>query len=296
VNLDTVLQTIVDSISLGSLYALYALGIGLIFGVMGLINFAHGELVMIGGYTLFLLADVPWWAALIATLVVVVVFALAIERVAFRPVRGASPTTLLVTSFALSILLQNVAQMSFSALPKSVNVTSALTESFEVGPVVISTLAVVTVATTVVLLVGLVIFLRRTVIGVQMRAAAENFPMARLVGVRANRVIAVAFGMSGLLAGIASFLLVAQTGTVSTTMGVNVVVVAFVATILGGIGSLAGSVLGGFILGTLTIVLQATLPYSVLPFRDALVYALVLAMLILRPSGLVVARSRTARV
>jgi branched-chain amino acid transport system permease protein len=295
-NLDTVLQTIVDSISLGSLYALYALGIGLIFGVMGLINFAHGELVMIGGYTLFLLADVPWWAALIATLAVVVVFALAIERVAFRPVRGASPTTLLVTSFALSILLQNVAQMSFSALPKSVNVTSALTESFEVGPVVISTLAVVTVATTAVLLVGLVIFLRRTVIGVQMRAAAENFPMARLVGVRANRVIAVAFGMSGLLAGIASFLLVAQTGTVSTTMGVNVVVVAFVATILGGIGSLAGAVLGGFILGTLTIVLQATLPYSVLPFRDALVYALVLAMLILRPSGLVVARARTARV
>jgi branched-chain amino acid transport system permease protein len=296
VSLDTVLQTIVDSISLGSLYAIYALGIGLIFGVVGLINFAHGELVMIGGYSLFLLVDIPWWAGLIATLGVVVVFALAIERTAFRPVRGATPTTLLVTSFALSILLQNVAQMSFSALPKSVNITTSLTESFEVGPVVVSTLAVVTVATTVVLLVGLVLFLKRTTIGVQMRAAAENFPMARLVGVRANRVIAVAFAMSGLLAGIASFLLVAQTGSVSTTMGVNVVVVAFVATILGGIGSLAGSVLGGFILGALTIVLQATLPYDVLPFRDALVYALVLAMLILRPRGLVVTRARTARV
>jgi branched-chain amino acid transport system permease protein len=296
VNWDTVLQTIVDAISLGSLYAIYALGIGLIFGVMGLINFAHGELVMIGGYSLFLLADVPLWASLIATLAIVVVFALAIERTAFRPVRGASQTTLLVTSFALAILLQNVAQMSFSALPKSVNVTTTLTESFEVGPVVVSKLAVVTVATTVVLLLALALFLRRTTMGVQMRAAAENFPMARLLGVRANRVIAVAFAMSGLLAGIASFLLVVQTGSVSPTMGVNVVVVAFVATILGGIGSLSGSVLGGFILGALTIVLQATLPYDFLPFRDAFVYGLVLAMLILRPRGLIVARSRTARI
>ena len=129
-----------------------------------------------------------------------------------------------------------------------------------------------------------------------MRAAAENFPMARLMGVRANRVIAAAFAISGVLAAAAAIILVSQTGSVTTTMGVNVVVVAFVATILGGAGSLPGAVLGGRLVGTLTVVLQDTLPLELRPFRDAFVYGLVLAVLVVRPQGLIVSGSRQLRV
>jgi branched-chain amino acid transport system permease protein len=296
VSWETVVQTSIDAITLGSLYALYALGIGLIFGIMRLINFAHGELVMAGGYSLVLLSSLWLPVRTVVAVALAVALALAMERVAFRPVRGANPATLLVTSFAVSIILQSAAEMAFGALPRSTNVSTTLTESFVAGPILIPKLSVLTVAVTIVLLVGLVAFFRRTSLGVQMRAAAEDFSMARLMGVRANRVIAVAFAMSGILAGIAALLVVAQTGSVQTTTGVNVVVIAFVATILGGIGSLVGAVLGGFVLGVLTVALQASLPLELLPFRDAFVFGLVLLMLVVRPRGLIVSRASMGRV
>ena len=236
----TVIQAMIDSISLGCLYALFALGIALIFGVMGLINFAHGELVMIGAFAAVYLSGIgqPWLALGIVGCVVVA--AVLMERVAFRPLRGAAPATILVASFGVSIVLQNAAQMAFGSLPKSTNLLSGLSTAYVVGDVSIPKLAVATVAITVVLVAALVAFLRFTDLGIQMRAAAENFPMARLMGVRANRVIATAFAISGVLAAAAAIILVSQTGSVTTTMGVNVVVVAFVATILGGAGQPAG--------------------------------------------------------
>lgn len=293
---ETVVQTSIDAITLGSLYALYALGIGLIFGIMRLINFAHGELVMAAGYALVLLSSFWLPVRTVIAVLIAIALALAMERVAFRPVRGANPATLLVTSFAVSIILQSAAEMSFGALPRATNVSTTLTESFTAGPILIPKLSVLTVGLTLALLVGLVVFFRRTSLGVQMRAAAEDFSMARLMGVRANRVIAVAFAMSGSLAGIAALLVVAQTGSIQTTTGVNVVVIAFVATILGGIGSLVGAVLGGFVLGVLTVALQASLPLELLPFRDAFVFGLVLLMLIVRPQGLIVSRANVGRV
>lgn len=292
----TVLQACVDSISLGCMYALFALGIALIFGVMGLMNFAYGELVMIGGYgTVYFTAIGEPWLAL-AVIAVVIVAGLIMERVAFRPLRGASPATLLVASFGVSIVLQNGAEMAFGSLGKSTNLLSSFTTAYTVGAIAIPKLSVATVVLTIVLVGGLIAFLRFTDLGIQMRAAAENFTMATLMGVRANRVIATAFAISGLLAGVAALLLVTQTGSVTTTMGTNVIVVAFVATILGGAGSLAGAVLGGLLLGTLTVVLQDTLPLDLRSFRDAFVYGLVLAMLVVRPRGLIVSRSRQQRV
>jgi branched-chain amino acid transport system permease protein len=292
----TVTQAVIDSISLGCLYALFALGIALIFGVMGLINFAHGELVMIGGFcaVYFAGAGQPWLS--IGLIASVVVAAVLMERIAFRPLRGASPATILVASFGVSIVLQNVAQMAFGSLPKTTNLLSGLSTAYVVGDVSIPRLSVATVAITVGLVAALGAFLRFTDLGVQMRAAAENFPMARLMGVRADRVIATAFAISGILAAAAATILVSQTGAVTTTMGVNVVVVAFVATILGGAGSLLGAVLGGLLVGTLTVVLQNVLPLGLRPFRDAFVYGLVLAVLVIRPQGLIVSRARQLRV
>jgi branched-chain amino acid transport system permease protein len=291
-----VIQYAIDAVTLSGLYAILALGIALIFGIMRLINFAHGELIMIGGYALLFLTKPPILIQALATIAVVVVFALAMERVAFRPVRNASPATLLVTSFALSYFLQNLTILIFGARAKSAEVSPFLVESFSVGSIDIPWLDVVTVSLTIVIVVGLTMFLKRTALGIQMRAAAEDFTMARHLGVRANRVIATAFALSGVLAGIASFLLVAQTGTVTANMGTVPVVIAFVATVIGGMGSLPGAVLGGAVLGTLATVLQASLPVELRPFRDAFVYLAVLIILVVRPQGLIIVRSARARV
>ncbi|MCP9486011.1 MAG: branched-chain amino acid ABC transporter permease [Gaiellaceae bacterium MAG52_C11] len=291
-----VLQYVIDGAALGSLYALFALGIGLIFGIMNLINFAHGELVMVGGYVLVFVSAPSTIVRVTLMIVIVIVFALVMERVAFRPVRGARADTLLVTSFAVSFLLQSLAIVLIGALQKSVGILSSLNESFTVGELSIRKLDVFTVAVTAGLLAALVVFLGRTRLGVQMRAAAEDFRMARALGVRANTVIATAFALSGLLAAVAALILVAQTGVVSPTMGLTVVLAAFIATIVGGLGSLTGAVLGGYVLGALTVALQATLPLGYRPYRDAFVFAIVVLVLILRPQGLISSRAVVERV
>jgi branched-chain amino acid transport system permease protein len=290
------LQNAVDAISLGSLYALFALGIALIFGIMQLVNFAHGELIMVGGYALFFLGHPPWPLLIAGVLAVVIAFALVMERVAFRPVRGANPATLLVTSFAVSFFLQNLAILIFSSRPKSVALSPIFTEFFSVGGLRIAKLNVLIVLVTILLLTGLAAFLKKTPLGVQMRAAAEDFGMARLLGVRANTVIATAFAISGLLAGAAALLLEAQTATLTPTMGLNPVIIAFVATVIGGMASLPGAVLGGFTLGCLTVALQAALPLEFRAYRDAFAFGAVIAILVFRPQGLIVARTARTRV
>jgi branched-chain amino acid transport system permease protein len=290
------LQNAVDAISLGSLYALFALGIALIFGIMQLVNFAHGELIMVGGYALFFLGHPPWPLLIAGVLAVVIVFALVMERVAFRPVRGANPATLLVTSFAVSFFLQNLAILIFSSRPKAVALSPIFTEFFSVGGLRIAKLNVLIVLVTILLLTGLAVFLKKTPLGVQMRAAAEDFGMARMLGVRANTVIATAFAISGLLAGAAALLLEAQTATLTPTMGLNPVIIAFVATVIGGMASLPGAVLGGFTLGCLTVALQAALPLEFRAYRDAFAFGVVIAILVFRPQGLIVARTARTRV
>ena len=290
------IQNAIDAVSLGSLYALLALGIALIFGIMQLINFAHGELIMIGGYSLFFVLDVNWALAIVGTLVIVIAFALAMERIAFRPVRGADPSTLLVTSFALSFFLQNVAILVFGSRPKGVGLSPQLSEFITIGNFRISKLSILIVIVTAILLVSFALFLKRTTLGVQMRGAAEDFGVTRLLGVRANVVIAAAFALSGLLAAIASLLLVSQTATLTPTMGVTPVIIAFIATVIGGMGSLPGAVVGGFFLGCLTVSLQASLPLELRLYRDAFTFGAVILVLLLRPQGIVVTRAARTRI
>jgi branched-chain amino acid transport system permease protein len=293
----TLIQNGIDALSLGSLYALLSLGIALIFGIMQLMNFAHAALIMIGGYSLllFLNAGVPLALVVPATIAIVVVAAVAIERVAFRPIRRATPATLLITSFAVTYLLENVAQLIFGARARGVAISPIVTQFFHVAGFRIPKLDVVVVGTTVILVVILGVFLRRTLIGVQMRAAAEDFQMARLLGVKANAVVVSAFAISGLLAGTAAVLFIARTGSVAPTVGLNPLLVAFVATVIGGMGSLRGAVAGGLVLGGLTVALQTALPLSARPFRDAVTYGVVIAILIVRPEGLFAgARARRA--
>ena len=291
----TFLQHCIDAISLGSLYALLALGIALIFGIMRLLNFAHGELITIGGYSLWLFRDLPALLQIAAAVAVVVIAALIIERIAVRPLRGADGAVLLVSSFAVSFLLQSLAIVVFGSRAKGVALPDWLSSNVNVGSLRIPVISIVTVASAAVLLSALGYFFNRTPMGVQMRAAAENFGTARLVGVRADSVITTAFAISALLAGIAGFLLVAQGGTVTANMGTAPVLIAFVATIIGGLGSLTGAVYGGYFLGVVTVVLQVALPLSLRPYRDAFVYLAVIFVLLLRPQGIVVLRTSLLR-
>ena len=292
----SVLQNVVDGLAQGSIFALFALGIALIFGIMQLVNFAHGELIMVAAFALTLVSEPPLVVRIVVAVAAAVLIALGMERVAFRPVRGAPPATLLITSFAVSYLLQNVAILIFGSVPRSTDVAAGLNENIVVAGLDIPKLQLVTIAVTLVLLAGVGGFLNRTAQGTQMRAAAEDFRAARLLGVRANRVIASAFAMSGLLAAVAAVLLVAQNGTVTTSMGLTPVIFGFIATVLGGLGSLRGAVLGGFVVGAISTALQATLPLEIRPYRDAFLLTAVIVMLVVRPQGLVIARSTVTRV
>jgi branched-chain amino acid transport system permease protein len=292
----SILQHASDAATTGALYSLFALGIGMVFGIMRLVNIAHGELIMVGGYTLVLTSAMPLAVRLLLTVLVVVALALLMESLVFRPVRGASPTTLLVVSFALSFGLQSVVQSAFGARPRGAITSSALGESWTLGGVRVSVLSVATVATTTVLLAMLALFLHRTDFGTWMRASAEDFGAARMMGVRANSVVATAFAISGLVAAATSILLVSQTGQVSPTVGVSAMLFGLVGAVVGGLGSLSGAVVGGFLLGVTSVLLQILLPIGLRPYRDFFVFAAVFAVLAVRPGGLIAASGLRTRV
>jgi branched-chain amino acid transport system permease protein len=291
-----VIQNAIDAISLGAVYALAALGIGLIFSIMRLINFAHGELIMLGGFTLYALAGQPYLVMGLSAIIIVAIAALGMERVAFRPLRKASPATLLIASFAVSYLVQHIVLMVFGSRPMGVDFLAQLGESIEFAGLRVPLLQLAAILITLTLLAALALFFRHSPIGVQMRAAAEDFTMARLVGVPANRVIAAAFAISGVLASFVSLYLVAQTGSVSYKMGINMVLIAFVASVIGGMGSLIGAALGGFLVGLVSVSLQAYLPVDLRPYRDAFVFLAFIAFLLWRPQGIMFRRSDRERV
>ena len=300
------MQYLVDAMALGSLYALAALGIGLIFGVLRLVNFAHGDFITVGAYALILPSISPiavmviggWTAPLLvfAVVAIVVTLALITQLMVFRPLRTASPTTMMIGAFALSYLIQHVILMVYSSRPKAVDLWSDLNLPFEVLGLRIPRLEIVTIAVTVGLLLIFGLFLRRTPQGVWMRAASEDFMMARMMGIRANTVIAMAFAMSGLLAAVVSLLIVTRTGVLTYQMGLPFLLFAFVATVIGGMGSLLGAVVGGFVVGVVSSLLQAALPLELRPNRDAFVYLLVILILLFRPQGLISARAIKERV
>jgi branched-subunit amino acid ABC-type transport system permease component len=291
------LQYAIEAFSLGSLYALIALGISLVFGIMRLINFAYGELIMGSAFAIYLVGgqttSPPWYTLIPVAVGTGAVLALLMERVAFRPIRGASPTTLLVTSFAVSYLLQNVALLKFGSAPKGVLFPPVVTQQFIIGDnqLIIRKLDVITSVTTIVLFFALTLFLKRTGLGVRLRASAEDFRMARILGVHANTVVATAFVISGGLAGVVAILYGAQLGAVSPTMGLAPLLIGLVATVIGGMGSLVGAVVGGYVLGGATEGLNVGLPVNLAPFRDAFLFGLVILILLLRPEGLVAGRA-----
>lgn len=287
--LEAAVQQLINALSLGSLYALLALGLAMVFSILGMLNFAYGELVTLCGYTMYLLIrlQVPFPLAGLAGIGVALLASLAIERVAFRPLRGASFITLLFSSFAVAVIVQNLIRQVISKRPKVIPVPQIFDEMIRVGGLQVGVLPLITLAAGAVTLTALVVFLQRSRWGLAIRAAAEDFEVTRLMGARANRVIALSFGVSGFVAGVAGVLWLARRGAVTPTMGFVPILKAFIAVVIGGLGSLRGAVLGGFFLALLEVTLMVLLPTRALPFTDAFALVVVVVILYLRPAGLI---------
>ncbi|MEO6013612.1 MAG: branched-chain amino acid ABC transporter permease [Devosia sp.] len=283
------IQYAVNALSLGGIYALIALGLAIVFSIFGFINFAHGELLTIFGYVLFyaMSAGIPFIPAVAIGLAASMLVAMLMERVAFRPMRGANPMTLLVTSFAISGALQVIFQIGFGAQPKPLPMPGYLSGAFTIGGIYVGAAQIISIVVVTVLIVALNVFLNRTKFGLALLASAQDFDIARLMGIRANAIYSVAFAISGLLAGVAAILWISLRGSVDPTMGFNPLVKAFVATIVGGMGSLTGAVAGGFFLGVMEVALQIALPPDYLIFRDPIILSTLIAFLLFRPAGLI---------
>jgi branched-chain amino acid transport system permease protein len=291
--IEFVVQFLINALSLGSLYALMALGMAIVFGILRLVNLAYGELIMVTGYTLFILNDspLPWFILAITAILIATLTSVLTERVAFRPVRTNSLNAMLITSFAVSTLLQNAALLLVSPRTRAVNVPSVLSQNLNIAGLNVSMANVLTIIVSLGLLVGLNVLLRRTTLGIALRAAADDFPMTRMLGVRADRVIATAFGISGVLAGVVGLFWVARIGSVIPTIGAGPLLIALIATVIGGMAGLSGAIAGGYLLGALTVGMQLLLPQGLLDYRDAFTFAIVILVLLVRPQGLIAGRS-----
>lgn len=290
------LQYAVDAISLGGLYALIALGIGLIFGVLGLVNFAHGELITITAYALLMSLQLPWPLACAVALASTIAAAYGMNKLAFAPVRESDPSTLMIASFAVSFTLQNLAIIIFGARAKTLNFLPTLTDETSLLGLRISIATIAEIAVTLALTLLLSLYINYTALGRQMRAVAERPQMARLVGINAPFVVSATFVISAILAAAAGILIIVRTGTVSPAMGVQFAIVGFMATVIGGIGSLVGCALGGFLVGFVTAMLQLGLPTDLQPFREAFLFAAVIGFLVVAPGGIVGGRYRQERI
>jgi branched-chain amino acid transport system permease protein len=282
-------QTLSDALGLGAIYALMAVGIGLVFGVLRLVNFAYGQLVMAGAYTLAFTSGWPVAASIVACFAVVVALSLAMDRAVFRPLRGQSPAVMLVTTFAIAFVLQAIAlivDLRDNTIGEIASSIAPLNRSVSVGGVDVRKITIVAVVVAALALALLALLLTRTTIGLHTRAAASDFRTARLLGVRANRVIAFAALLSGVLAATVSVLLTVQTPFVSPDFALRDTIVVLVGVVVGGIDRLWTATLGGFTIGFASGVINGALPTDKTVYLPSAVFALVILILLLRPAGL----------
>ncbi len=286
------IQNLVDGLGRGSIYALLALGIAVIFGVMHLVNFAHGELITVSGYIAYWLfvQGTTWY--LIAPIVVItaIVTSALIEQVAFRWVRGAPDFTMLLTSFGVHFVVEALFLMYVSASVRSFDRPTWIADTFSVGSISIEIFDLAVIVVTLVTLGLTALLLQRTMFGLALRAAAEDFDTARLMGVKSDRVIRGAFLLSGLLAGIAAVFWLMRAGQTTPAAGTTPMLKGVLAALIGGLGSLKGAVIGGFALGLAEVLLRSRLPDNIASLTDGVVFVLIALLFIFRPQGLITVR------
>jgi branched-chain amino acid transport system permease protein len=283
------IQHLVDGIGRGGSYALLALGLAIVFGVMHLLNFAHGELITVSAYVAYFLSvsGANWWVIGAAIIVTCVVCAVATDFIAFRRVRESSEFTMLLTSFGVVILVRAAFSQWVEMRPRNFRKAGWIFNTVDVAGIRLEVYDLVVIAITFVTLIALTIVLQRTMFGLALRAAAEDFDAARLMGINSNQVIRNAFALSGFLAGISGTMLLLRHAQADPGMGLEVLLPGLLAAIVGGL-TLKGAVLGGFVIGILEVMFQSRiLPDDLTGLTDLFVFLFIALVFVIRPSGLV---------
>ena len=279
------LETLLNGLSSGSTYAMIALGYTMVYGIAKMLNFAHGDVIMVGGYTLYVTAVTMGMNPLIALVLAVIccaVLGVTIEKLAYKPLRGASPLAVLITAIGRSYLLQSLAQMIFGSADRMVRLFDLGKISF--GSFQVSAYTVVTLSCSAVIMVALSLFVKYTRIGRAMIAVSEDKAAAQLMGINVNFIITITFAIGSALAAFAGFFMVLKSPPVNSTLGAMPGIKAFTAAVIGGIGSIPGAMLGGILMGIVESFAQ-TSP-AIAPFTVAIEFSILIVILLVRPSGI----------
>lgn len=288
------LTTLINGLSLGGVYALIALGYTMVYGIAKMLNFAHGDIIMVGGYTImifFSTIGLPWVGLLVAAvmaIIVCVIVGLTTERFAYRPLRGASPLAVLITAIGVSYLLQSLAQIIFGSAEKTVVLN--FMGSIQIGALKIDVATIITLLVAAAIMVALTLFIDRTKTGKAMLAVSEDRGAAQLVGISVNKIIAITFAIGSALAGVAGVFMLMKTPNVTVTMGAMPGIKAFVAAVIGGIGSIPGAMIGGILLGVIETVCNA-IP-ALAPYAIAVEFGLLIIILLVKPTGILGKKKR----
>ncbi len=283
----SILQYLINGISIGAVYAIIALGYTMVYGIAKMLNFAHGDVIMVGAYISFCVTNylgLPAVVSILAAMVVCTALGIIIEGLAYKPLRGASSLAVLITAIGVSYFLQNAAQLIWSSAPKSFTsvVTMQPIHLFD-GKIVITGEALLTVAVSALVMIALTLFAGKTKMGKAMRAVSEDRDAAQLMGINVNRTISTTFAIGSALAAVAGVLLCSVVPTLQPTTGSMPGIRAFTAAVLGGIGSIPGAMLGGIILGLIETFSKA---YLSTQFSDAIVFFVLIIILLVKPAGL----------
>lgn len=287
-SVQTLFQQLANGISLGSLYALIAIGYTMVYGILRLVNFAHGEIFMLGAYIAFYgmaYTPLPWWLVFILAALLTGVIGLLLERLAYRPLRGKARITVLISAIGASFLIQNLAILIFGGRPKAFPVPDIFSGILVVGGVSISTVTFVIPAVTLILLFALTYWINKTKTGMAMRALSKEYEAASLMGIDINKVISITFFVGSFLGAVGGIMWGIKYPQLIPLMGVIPGIKCFIAAVIGGIGNIKGAVLGGFIVGLGEILLVALFP-SLTGFRDAFAFVLLIIILLIKPTGL----------
>ena len=279
---------LISAVKLGSIYALVAIGYSIVYSIMGMINFAHGELLMIATFSLWVLlnAGLPFAWAVVLAIVITALFGVLIERIAYRSIRNAGESTQIITSLAVSIFLEALCQAIFNSSSKALIIPDFFSTTFQVLGTTVSMIDAVTLACTVILTIAVVLIIHRTAMGKAMRAVADNMEASDLMGIDKNRVITAAFVIGSVLAAVAGILYSGKYTSFSNDMGFMLGVKAFIAAVLGGLGSLTGAVAGGYIMAALEVFFSGYLPRGVGSYQTAFTFLVLILVLLIRPNGL----------
>ena len=282
-----ILQYLINGISIGAVYAIIALGYTMVYGIAKMLNFAHGDVIMVGAYISFCVTNylgLPAIVSILAAMVVCTVLGIVIEGLAYKPLRGTSSLAVLITAIGVSYFLQNAAQLIWTSNSK--NFTSVVTMEpirlFD-GQLLITGEVLLTICVSVLVMIGLTLFTGKTRTGKAMRAVAEDRAAAQLMGINVNRTISMTFAIGSALAAVAGILMCSTIKTLMPTTGSMPGIRAFTAAVFGGIGSIPGAMLGGILLGTIETLSKA---YISPQFSDAIVFSVLIVILLVKPAGL----------